>query len=86
MQWEEIRKNYPNRWMLVEAINAYSEVNKRILKQLSVLEAFYDSESAIKNYAQLNRESPERELYVFHTSREILEVSERRWVGIRGIQ
>ncbi len=42
-----------------------------------------DSASALKGYAQLHRQAPERELYVFHTAREILDITERRWVGIR---
>jgi hypothetical protein len=31
-------------------------------------------------------EAPERELYVFHTNRETLDIAERRWLGIRGAQ
>ncbi len=38
----------------------------------------------MKGYAQLHREAPQRELYVFHTSREALEIGERTWLGIRG--
>ena len=31
MQWQEIRKHHPQQWLLVEAIKAHSEVNKRIV-------------------------------------------------------
>jgi hypothetical protein len=27
MEWQEIRKHYPQQWLLVEAIKAYSEAN-----------------------------------------------------------
>lgn len=84
MKWQEIRKVYPQRWLLLEAIRAHSEANKRILDQLAVVGVFYDSETALESYRQLHREAPERELYVFHTSRETLDVTERRWLGIRG--
>jgi hypothetical protein len=70
---------------LVEAIKAHSEANKRILEQLAVVSTFADSVTAMRSYVQLRREAPERELYVFHTSREALDITERRWVGIRGV-
>jgi hypothetical protein len=83
MQWQEIRNHYPQQWILLEAIKAYSEANKRILEQLAVVSTFSDSAAALKCYLQLHREAPERELYVFHTSREALDVIERQWLGIR---
>jgi hypothetical protein len=86
MQWQEIRNHYPQQWLLVEAIKAHSESNKRILEQLAVVGAFPDSVTAMKSYMQLHHEAPERELYVFHTSRETLDIAERRWLGIRGLQ
>jgi len=84
MKWQEIRVHYPQQWLLVEAIKARSEASKRILEQLAVVDTFSDSGSALKSYQKLHREAPERELYVFHTSRETLDVTERRWLGIRG--
>ena len=86
MKWQEIREHYPQQWILIEAIKAHSEANKRVLEQLAVVAAFRDSVTAMKSYTQLHREAPERELYVFHTSRETLEIAERRWLGIRGLR
>ncbi|MGD8794770.1 MAG: hypothetical protein PVF47_19630 [Anaerolineae bacterium] len=83
MQWQEIRKHYPQQWLLIEAIKAHSEADKRILEQLAVVGTFPDSVSAMKDYTRLHREAPERELYVFHTSRETLDITERQWLGIR---
>lgn len=85
MTWEEIRSHYPHQWLLVEAIKAYSESGKRILEQISVISIFTDSVTAMKSYTQLHREAPERELYVFHTDREKLNITERKWLGIRGV-
>jgi hypothetical protein len=90
MEWQEIRKHYPQQWLLVEAIKAHSEANVsgtyRILEQLAVVSTFPDSVAAMESYVQLRREAPERELYVFHTSRETLDIIERRWLGIREVQ
>lgn len=85
MVWQDIREHYPQQWLLIEAIKAHSQANKRILDQLAVVGTFPDSVSAMQGYAQLHREAPERELYVFHTSRAELDVTERQWLGIRGL-
>jgi hypothetical protein len=84
MNWTEIRRYYPQQWLLVEAIKAHTELNKRILEQLAVINSFVDSVTAMQNYRQLHHEAPERELYILHTSRETLDITERRWLGIRG--
>jgi hypothetical protein len=83
MRWQEIRTRYPEQWLLVEAIQAHSKANRRILEQLAVISAFSDSVAAMQSYSQLHHRAPERELYVFHTRREILDIPERRWLGIR---
>jgi hypothetical protein len=85
MEWQEIRAHYPHQWLLVEALNAHSQEDKRVLERLAVLGVYPDSPTAMKAYAQLHHEAPARELYVFHTSRENLDVTERRWLGIRGL-
>ncbi len=84
MEWHEIREHFPQTWLLVEATKAHSEAGHRILEQLLVVESFPDSTTAMRHYTRLHREAPDRELYVFHTSREKLDISERRWLGIRG--
>jgi hypothetical protein len=84
MKWTEIREKYPEKWLLIEALNAHTKADKRILNQLIVLGSFRNSNAALQKYSKLHRETPERELYVFHTSRARLSVTERRWVGIRG--
>ena len=82
MRWQEIRTHYPQQWLLVEAIQAHSDANRRILEQLAVVSAFSDSVAAMQSYSQLHHQAPERELYVFHTSRETLDIPERQWLGI----
>lgn len=85
MEWQEIRKHYPHRWLLVEAIEARSEAGRRILEQLTVVEAFTNSLAAMREYTRLHRRVPERELYVLHTDREVLDIVERNWLGIRSL-
>ena len=86
MQWHDIRQHYPHQWLLVEAITAHSAAGKRALEHLAVIDMFPDAVTAMKCYTQLHRDAPERELYVFHTSRETLDIVERQWLGIRGVR
>lgn len=83
MLWHEIRERYPNQWLLVEAIDAYTAGDRRVLNHLAVVGTFTDSTEAFQKYQELHRESRDRELYVFHTSREHLDVTEHVWMGIR---
>ena len=84
MNWQDVRDRYPQQWLLIEAIRAHTEDNKRILDQIAVIGIYSNSPSALESYQQLHQEDPERELYVFHTSRTELDITERRWIGIRG--
>lgn len=85
MQWQDIRQHYPQQWLLLEATQAHTEANKRILDHLVVLDTFPDSVMAMKRYAQIHHDAPDREYYVFHTGRERLDITERAWIGIRGM-
>jgi hypothetical protein len=86
MNWKQVRATYPKKWLLIEAIKAHTKSDQRILDQIAVLGAFSTSKTALQKYARIHHEAPMRELYVFHTSREKLQVVERRWVGVRGIR
>jgi len=83
MQWPEIRQHYPRQWLLIEAIKSHSEGNQRILDELTVVNTFPDARAAMRGYTQLHQEAPARELYVLHTDRERLDITERKWLGIR---
>ena len=83
MKWNEIRKIYPDCWVLIEALKAYSKKGIRIIDEISVINIFNDSPLALKEYAHLHHEMPFKELYVLHTSREKIEIPERSWLGIR---
>jgi len=53
------------------------------LDDIAVLATYPDSVAAMKSYANLHHEEPQRELYICHTDREELQIRERRWLGIR---
>jgi hypothetical protein len=76
VQWSEIRQHYPGQWLLVEAVDAHTEGDQRILDDVAVLQPFEDVLAAMDCYSKAHRKSPSRELYVVHTKREVLEITE----------
>jgi hypothetical protein len=86
MQWSEIRQTYPDRWLVVEALQAHTTPQAhRRLDELVVVELCGNGSQAMGTYRRLHRQYPEREFYFVHTSREDLDIPERRWLGIRSI-
>jgi hypothetical protein len=83
MKWADIRRRFPHQWLLVEATQAHSYKDRRIVEELAVVECFDDGQSAMQGYSDLHRREPLRELYVIHTDREELEITELNWLGIR---
>ena len=84
MKWDDIRKHFPSQWLLIEAAKAHSNRGKRILDEMSVVDTFSDSIVAMKRYTELHHKNPMRELFVLHTDREKLDITEERWIGVRG--
>lgn len=83
MTWTDIRRHYPHQWLLIEALLAHSKEGKRLLDELAVVDAFPDGEKALRAYLKLHRAAPMRELYVVHSDREELEITERTLLGLR---
>jgi len=40
MNWEDVKKAYPSQWVIIEAVEAHSEENKRIVDQIAVIDSF----------------------------------------------
>jgi hypothetical protein len=83
MQWTDIRRSYPRQWLLVEALAAQSRAGRRIVEDLAVVDTYSDGMAAMTGYKELHRREPGRELYVVHTDREALDITELHWFGIR---
>ena len=83
MLWVNIRRTYPNQWLVIEAIQAHTENNQRKIDRASVVDTCVDGSDALQCYQRLHQQYPQREFYFVHTSRETLDIIERRWTGIR---
>lgn len=84
MLWTEIRKAYPEQWLVVEALQAHTTPDhKRKLDQLAVIETYSGGSAAMLKYRELHQQYPTREFYFVHTHREELDIRVRRWLGAR---
>jgi hypothetical protein len=83
MVWEEARNMYVNKWVLIEAIDAYSEEGRRVVKELSIINVYDEGKEALKEYAEKHKKDKSREMYVYHTKNEKLIIEERTWIGVR---
>lgn len=84
MKWEDVRQVFPNQWVLIEVIHAFTNENsERILEEVAVLKKFTNSIDAMKSYKVFHKENPTREMYVLHTSKEEPSIIEKKWVGVR---
>lgn len=84
MKWEEVCHAFPEQWVLIEAVQAYTnEKRERILEEVTPLKKFSTSPDAMKAYQELHRGNPIRELYVLHTNRRNPNIMEKKWAGVR---
>ncbi len=84
MKWIEVRRKYPDQWLIIEALQAHTTAeSQRILDAVKVIERCADSVNALQIYRRLHERYPEREFYFAHSSRERLDIRERIWAGIR---
>ena len=75
MDWPTIREKFPHRWVIVEALDAYTEGALRIITELNIIQTFaQDWTEAWEQYKQLHHADKSREYYVLHTDREQLEI------------
>src|SRR5215510_458713 len=75
MTWQEIRNQYQHSWLLVEALNAYTEGAQRIIPHLNVIKNFDDDwRAAWEEYKHLHHLDKYREYYVLHTDRVELDI------------
>ncbi|MBB6638295.1 hypothetical protein [Cohnella thailandensis] len=84
MKWSTVREHYPEKWVLVEAIEASSLNSRRIIEEMSVMSDFPDSRQAWTEYKKFHLAEPDREFYIFFTGNESIEVIEQPFLGFRG--
>ncbi|MGD9679364.1 MAG: hypothetical protein AB7V16_13565 [Vulcanibacillus sp.] len=86
MNWQYIREQFPERWVLIEALSTSSKNKKRNIEEMSVISDFKETKDAWQAFKKHNLDNPYGEYYIFHTSNVEIEVIEQPFIGIRGLQ
>ena len=58
MRWEEVRKAYHNQWLVIEAVEAHTETDRRLLDKIAVVEVCVDGANAMQRYRTLHKAYP----------------------------
>jgi hypothetical protein len=74
MNWQQICEQYPQQWVVVEALNAVTSGAQCVIEQLELVSVFDDWASAWKSYTSLHNADKWREYYVLHTDRAELNI------------
>ena len=75
MTWQELRTLYPARWVLIEALEATTQGGQRIIALMELVGDFDDNwQQAWAQYKALHHRDRQREYYVLHTSKEVLDI------------
>ena len=84
MQWSEIRKDYPNMWVVIEALKSHVKGNEETIEEVSVVNSFEGSSDAYLNYRKIHKQEPLRNYLFASTAKEELKVKVQYWTGVRG--
>ena len=84
MKWIDIRKAYPDKWVVIEGLKTRMRDDVKYYDNVSVMESFDDGAKAMKLCDSLHKEHPSRDFHCAHTSHEKLEIPLKRCIGIRG--
>ena len=69
MKWNEVRKQFPDKWLLFAAIESHvTKDEHRIVNELAPIHAYIDFYKAWDHYSALHTKEPAQRLYVYHTN------------------
>lgn len=84
MLWSEVCKDFPNSWVVVEALSSHQVEDEKTIDEVMVLDAYPDSAKAWQRYKQVKQLKPQGDFLIASTINDALKVKVQRWVGIRG--
>ncbi|NQZ11526.1 MAG: hypothetical protein HRT35_30615 [Algicola sp.] len=84
MLWSEVRKSYPNMWVVIEAMKSHKEGNEKTIEEVAVVNSFKESGDAYHNYQQVHQKEPHRNYLFASTKNEELKVQVQHWGGGSG--
>ena len=83
MLWSKVRKDYPDCWVVVEALKSQQVDDEKTTSEVTVINSFIDSTEAYRSYQSIHQQEPQRSYYVASTENEALKVKVQYWAGVR---
>jgi hypothetical protein len=80
MQWEEVRKIYPNQYVQMQILSFHTEDNIKFVDGVALIRAIQDPKEATKELLH-----SKDGLIVSHTANEELKIQLRALRGLRGV-
>lgn len=78
MKWSEVRKTYPNKFIVFESLSQYEENSILKVTDLAIIEVFDEIGKAFKYYSELHKEDKKRALNIGDTKKEELTYNVKR--------
>lgn len=79
MKWEEVRKIYPERYVLLQVLASHVDNEKKYVDDVAIIRTIEDPKEATRELV-----SAKPGTLVYHTSKEKIEILIRKRVGFRG--
>lgn len=80
MKWEEVRKIYPDKYVLLQVLESHVEGNIKYIDDVAIIRSIDDSKEATRELVNAKPGT-----IVYHTAKDKIEVLIRKRVGFRGV-
>ena len=78
MKWNEVRKTYPNKFIVFESLNQLENNNVLNVTDLTIIDVFDELGEAFKYYSKIHKEDKSKPLNIGDTKKEKLIYKVRR--------
>lgn len=79
MNWEEVRKIYPNCFVKLKVLNSHIKDNIKYIEDVAVIEALEDNVEATRELVRAKDD-----ILIYHTNNEKIEIEIKQIFGYRG--
>ena len=80
MKWQEVRRLYPNQYVILEELESRIEGNIKYIEDVAIVKTISDSKEATRELVRAKGKK-----FVYHTAEEAIVIEIVRSPGIRGV-
>lgn len=79
MTWDEVKKEYPNKFVKIRVIKDHIKDNIRFVEEMEVIKSFSDNLEATRELVRTKDDT-----LVYHTGKDKIEIEIKQLFGFRG--